>query len=445
MSTLLERIAASPTQQDESSDSACIASGERVLSRGELLSAARNLRHEHPGLRGSGVVVEEGSLADICVALAAFDGWCSDLWLCPPQLPRELFEPYLHQTGSCFSWRHGKLSDLPGDHRAAQTGQPGEHTRWWLTTSGTSGSPKLIGHTLAGLSNKSRISRFSRSLHWGLVYQPYRFAGLQVVLQALLSGALLVDASQPDADERIDAMLAHGVDALSATPSLWRALLMTGRLQSLPLKQLTLGGEIADQALLHGLRQLFPDAKIQHIYASTEVGVGFTVTDGRAGFPGAWLDSGSESPLAMRIDARDHLLIKPEGGAARGIADGLIDADGYLDTQDQVRREGDRVLFLGRAGGVINVGGNKVHPETVEQVILAVPGILQARVYGKSSSMLGQLVAADVVAADSANRSVLQMAVMKHCLAQLARHEVPAKLNWVDSIQAGDTGKMKRN
>ena len=47
----------------------------------------------------------------------------------------------------------------------------------------------------------------------------------------------------------------------------------------------------------------------------------------------------------------------------------LADADGFVDTGDMVELRGDRYYFVGRAGGIINVGGLKVHPEEVEAVI----------------------------------------------------------------------------
>ena len=46
-----------------------------------------------------------------------------------------------------------------------------------------------------------------------------------------------------------------------------------------------------------------------------------------------------------------------------------------LDTQDLVRVEGERVYFLGMASGAINVGGNKVNPEEVENHIRNVCGV----------------------------------------------------------------------
>lgn len=441
MTTLLARVTAAVAENGQHSGQIAVGDVEYP----HLLQLAQQRRREHPQLRHRSLALEYHDLADFCVTLLAFDGWCSDLWLVAPGLAPAIRTEHQQQLACAFNWRNGHLEQEPA---TAAWSAPADAavtvTRWWLATSGTAGSPKLIGHSLDGLADQIRISTFSRSLRWGLVYQPCRFAGLQVVLQALLSATTLVDAQGPEPDQRIGAMLAGQVDALSATPSLWRALLMTGRLEQLPLRQATLGGEIADQALLDWLRRLFPQAKLLHIYASTEAGVGFTVADGRAGFPLAWLDAAA-APVLLRVDAQQHLLVRPRRLAQADVVTARTDADGYLDTEDLVHIEGDRVLFLGRAGGVINVGGHKVHPEQVEQVILAVPGVLQARVYGKRSSMVGQLVAADVVAADPSCQASLQVAVMKHCLQQLARYQIPVKLNWVSAIQTGDAGKMTRH
>lgn len=448
MTGLLERVVAMVAAGETPADRVALRTVSDALCYDALIALAQQRRQQHAGLRGSSLALEYEDLLDFCVGLLAFDGWVSELWLSPPQLRPAERAQHVQQIGCRWSWRSGEVHEdeplLPILHDGRQTPEP--HTRWWLTTSGTSGTPKLIGHTLAGLSGKIRLSAFSRNLCWGLVYRPYRFAGLQVVLQSVLSGATLVDAQGPEPDQRIDSMAQHGVSALSATPSLWRTLLMTGRLEQLALRQLTLGGEIADQALLTWLRRLFPQAKLLHIYASTEAGVGFTVADGKAGFPATWLDrDNAAAPLRMRVDQSQHLLVKPESGAMAGIAAARISQDGFLDTEDLVCIEDDRVFFLGRAGGIINVGGNKVHPEQVEQVILEVPGIVQARVYGKRSSVLGQLVAVDVVAAEPQRQAALQMAVVKHCLSHLARYQVPAKFNWVTSIQAGESGKMTRD
>ena len=79
------------------------------------------------------------------------------------------------------------------------------------------------------------------------------------------------------------------VRAVSGTPSYWRRLVTLGSrdaLKEIPLEQITLGGEIADQTLLDTLKLMYPAARIVHIYATSELGRCFSVKDGKAGFPG---------------------------------------------------------------------------------------------------------------------------------------------------------------
>ena len=47
----------------------------------------------------------------------------------------------------------------------------------------------------------------------------------------------------------------------------------------------------------------------------------------------------------------------------------LTDSEGFVDTGDMVELRGDRYYFVGRRGGIINIGGLKVHPEEIEAVI----------------------------------------------------------------------------
>ncbi|CAM5204076.1 AMP-binding enzyme [Alishewanella longhuensis] len=275
-----------------------------------------------------------------------------------------------------------------------------------------------------------------------MCYQPSRFAGLQVLLQSLLSGACLLDCSSGDAQQHAKLMQRQHINAISATPSLWRQLLMTGQLSTLPLRQITLGGEIADEPLLDVLAGVFPNARLLHIYASTEAGVGFAVADKRAGFPANWLTS-THSGVAFKLDNQQHLWLKPPQTPEAGLA-ARLDSEGYLDTEDLVQLQADRVVFLGRASGVINVGGNKVHPEQIEQVLLQHPAVLQARVYAKTSSVLGQLVVADIVVSADTDNKALQLALLQHCKQQLQRYQLPAKFNFVTQLPTTASGKLNR-
>ena len=70
---------------------------------------------------------------------------------------------------------------------------------------------------------------------------------------------------------------------------------------------------------------------------------------------------------------------------------------GWFATGDLVERVGDRCFFVGRRDDLINVGGNKVQPVRVEQVIQEIPGVRDVRVFARSSSLVGQMVACEYV------------------------------------------------
>jgi acyl-coenzyme A synthetase/AMP-(fatty) acid ligase len=324
--------------------------------------------------------------------------------------------------------------------------RPTMATEWLIPTSGTTGTPKVVVHRIETLTRTIRAGASGRDLVWGLAYGLTRFAGLQVLLQALLTGRPLAIAP-PDATlaERLEVFAALRVDALSATPSLWRRILMSPAAQQLELRQITLGGEIADEAVLAALAQRWPAARLTHIYASTEAGVGFSVNDGRPGFPATWLTT-PPAGIGLAI-GRDGTLRLRSAGRPQRLLDGqdLFDADGFMDTGDLVRRDDARFLFVGRRNGAINVGGNKVQPEEVERVLLACPGVLLASVRGRPNPITGMLVAAEVVqepglATDLARRAQ----IAEHCRGSLPAYAIPTIIRFVDEIGLSEAGKTVR-
>lgn len=413
------------------------------VKAGELIARAGVLLGKSSNLRGARIALCGLSPESLINALVAFDGIADAMLLLPASLDTATLDRLIEAAGCTHRLNTDAIRVDPIFPIQGVEEVHAPQTRWLLTTSGTTGAPKLIEHTLAGLTRTVKRDLLRGAEYkWGLLYDPCRFAGIQVVLQSLLSGSRLVLPDSLAFDDQLAALIAHRVNALSATPSLWRKLLMNGRLAQLPLKQLTLGGEIADQQILDALKRQFPDARVVHIYASTEAGTGFAVHDGRAGFPTGWLDSGKEPFL--RVSEAGHLLIKQAILAEGQEIAGRLDSEGYLDTQDLVRPEGDRVYFLGRASGAINVGGNKVNPEKVENIIRDVKTVADVRVFAKASSLMGQLVAAEVVPVGGYEPNQLRKEILQHCREKLKGWEIPVSISFVEDLKANAAGKKER-
>lgn len=322
-------------------------------------------------------------------------------------------------------------------------------TEWVLATSGTTGTPKLVGHTVSSLTRT--VSNSSRSaLHiWGLLYDPARFAGAQVVLQSMANGCILVVPPAGAAlGTKVNFLVEHGVTAISATPTLWRNIMMTPAATKLQLKQITLGGEIADPQIIAFLKRSFPSAHITHIYASTEAGVGFAVHDGRAGFPAEWLNQ-ENCGRRLRVTEHGTLAVQMLGSPQKYIqaTESFVSPDGWLDTGDMIIISGGRAMFQGRINGSINIGGNKVMPEEVERVISSHSSVVAVVVRARKSSVAGALVEA-VVQLDPEvpknDHPEISRQIKKMCRERLAIFKVPAFVKIVDRLPMSDTGKSIR-
>ena len=114
---------------------------------------------------------------------------------------------------------------------------------------------------------------------------------------------------------------------------------------------------------------------------------------------------------------------------------------GVFMTDDLVEtRDGDEIALTGRASELINTAGKKVNPREVEQVILQIEGVRQAKVYGEPAGARGEVVAAAIVASPDVTREQIRM----FCRERLSLHKVPRIVKLIESIPVDERGKVKR-
>jgi acyl-coenzyme A synthetase/AMP-(fatty) acid ligase len=320
-----------------------------------------------------------------------------------------------------------------------------------MLTSGTSGVPKIVGHSLQGLTGAIVADGPARGVPpvWATFYDIRRYGGLQIFLRAIIGGGSMVlsEPGEPIADY-VARLNAKGVTHISGTPSHWRKLLMSGSASGFSPRYVRLSGEIADQAVLDGLSRAFPAASIGHAYASTEAGVGFAVNDGLEGFPASML--GQRDGVEMKVEdgsLRIRSMRTAHAYVGRNAA-ALTDSDGFVDTGDMVELRGERYHFVGRRGGIINIGGLKVHPEEIEAVINRHAEVRMSRARSRRSPITGAIVIADVILADGCDLSRsddVRDKILADCRAQLAPHKVPAMIKIVSSLDITAAGKLARH
>jgi acyl-coenzyme A synthetase/AMP-(fatty) acid ligase len=413
------------------------------------LSAGSSLDRPAGELAGKSVLVATTDQLTAALAAIALDGVARRMVLCPLDLSPDHF-PHVRATAEIDA----VVSDgrIAADVACSQTVAPTRsgrltscETEWVLLTSGTTGVPKLVAHTLASLVGAIKPNSFTAAAGsvWSTFYDIRRYGGLQVFLRAMLGGGSLVLSS---AKEPVSDFLArvgrHGVTHISGTPSHWRRALMSPAADKMAPKYVRLSGEIADQAILDDLKAFYRDASVAHAFASTEAGVAFTVDDGMAGFPASLIGTGPE--VEMRV-TEGSLRIRSPRTATRylGNVGPLRDEDGFVDNGDMLEARDGRYYFVGRRGGIINVGGMKVHPEEVEAVINRHPAVRMSLVKARKSPFTGAVVVADVVVRDEPSEG-LQRDILASCRERLAPHKVPAAIRFVSALDVSGSGKIAR-
>ena len=304
-----------------------------------------------------------------------------------------------------------------------------------VLTTGTTGTPRGVRHDWNRVLRAAQRIKPATDERWLLAYGLHQFAGLQILVHVMASGATLVSTVPRRPREGLAAMRTHGVTHASATPTYWRFLLAELRTDAgpvPPLRQITLGGEAIPAPLLDQLRAVFPTAHISQVYAASEFGSTGSMRDGRNGLSIDVLDRDESADVAMKI-VDGELWVRSRVGMLGYYGEEPVDADGWRPTGDLVEVVGDRILFRGRSSEIINVGGVKVHPLPIEERVGAVDGVDMARVFGRPNAMTGSIVAVEVVAAPGADTDVISAAIRAAC-ADLPAAARPRSIRFVDTV-----------
>jgi acyl-coenzyme A synthetase/AMP-(fatty) acid ligase len=442
-----------------------IASADTQVALAEV-TAGSSLDGRLPELRGRSVLISTRSQLAAALALIQIDGVARRLVLCPPDLDAEHMA-YVIATAHVDAVVSDQPSaDIPAVNAArfiqcsaittpAETVRGGQQsTEWILFTSGTSGVPKMVSHSLSSLAGGIKVGgHLAGAALWSTFYDIRRYGGLQIFLRALFGGGSLVLSSEKESPAAFLIRAgSHAVTHMTGTPSHWRGALGSGAAPRISPRYVRLSGEIADQAILDRLRAQYPLAAIAHAFASTEAGVGFEVEDGLAGIPERFF---TEVTHGVELKIEDGSLRIRSARTARHYLGSqsapLLDGEDFVDTGDILELREGRYYFSGRRGGIINVGGLKVHPEEVEAVINRHPRVQMSLVRSRKNPVTGAIVVAEIVlkpepqATQAAGENqALTTEILESCHRELAAHKVPAAIRIVPSLEVTPSGKVAR-
>ena len=118
--------------------------------------------------------------------------------------------------------------------------------------------------------------------------------------------------------------------------------------------------------------------------------------------------------------------------------------NGWLQTNDIGYLDSDENLFLvGRNDDVINIGGEKVIPSEIEEIIKQIPEIEDVVAFGIDNEIFGKTIKVNIIKKKNSNLDKIK--ILSYCLKNLEKFKIPSKIEFVEKIPKNEYGKVKRS
>jgi long-chain acyl-CoA synthetase len=413
---------------------------DRVRSSGERLAAA--------GVEPGAVAVVEGECTPgvLALLLALIDRRCIVVPLTSSveAQKEEFIEAAMGEAGFAFdgdTMLAPRRFDRAASHPLYDRLRSQEHPGLVLFSSGSTGRNKAVVHDVEMLIEKFRTRRHSlRTLAFLLLDH---IGGIDTILYTLSNAGCLVAVEDRSPDAVAAAIERHRVEVLPVSPTFLKLLLLSEahlRHDLSSLKYITYGAEVMPESVLKRCVEAFPGVNFLQKYGTTEVGAMRSKSRSAGSL---WVRLGGEGYQTRVVDGM--LQIKARSAMLGYLnAPSPFTADGWFMTGDMVEQDGEYLRILGRKSELVNVGGEKVYPAEVENVIARMPAIADVRVYGEKNAILGAIVCADVVPSAAQDARALAAEVKRECAKHLSPYKVPVKVNVLPGDLHGGRFKQVR-
>lgn len=311
-----------------------------------------------------------------------------------------------------------------------------------LFSSGTSGEPKAAVHNFSLLLKKFQQRRKSlRTInfllfdHWG---------GLNTLLHTLSNAGEVLILRERNPSSVCEFIERNRIELLPTSPTFLNLLMISKAHEKYDLSSLKIisyGTEPMSESLLNRVESKFPGVKLHQTYGLIELGV-----------------------LRSQSKSNNSLFVKVGGdGYQTRIVDGMLEIkaesamlgylnapapfteDGWYKTGDAVVQDGEYIQILGRKSELINVGGEKVMPQEVEEVLQEIENVLEVTVYGEKSLLTGSMVCAKVRLEEPEEKRAFVKKMRKYCKDKLTSYKVPVKVTIDESEQHSNRFKKIRS
>jgi long-chain acyl-CoA synthetase len=348
------------------------------------------------------------------------------------------------------------LRDSDAGAAAASAGAA-DPAEWWgrnppsllKLTSGTTATPRAVRfrsqQLVADCENIcATMGITGADLNFGVIPVSHSYGFSNLLIPLLVRGVPLV-LSRDRTPRAVLADLARSnATVFPGMPVFYQALCKIEDIPPLPRLRLCISaGAPLPGAVAREFREKFK-LPIHSFYGASECGgicYDREAADQGEGFVGAPMENVRleiVQPAAPSSQVRVRSAAAGDGYFPQPDAEKL--GGGIFVPDDLLTRKGPGFKITGRISDMVNVAGKKVSPAEVEARLLSFPGVRQAVVFGRESTLRSEEVVACVVSEPGVRESEL----LEICRQELSAWQVPKRIYIVDAIPVNERGKISR-
>lgn len=321
--------------------------------------------------------------------------------------------------------------------RLRSLGRPG----LLIFSSGSTGKSKASVHDFSLLLDKFRKPRKAWRMIAFLLFD--HIGGINTVLQTISSGGCLIAVQNRSPQAVLEAVERWKAEILPVTPTFMNLVLISEAYREHDLSSLQVvsyGTEPMPESTLRRFRAALPHVQLAQLYGLSETGI---LPSKSKDSDSLWVKIGGQGIETRVVDG---MLQVKSGFSMLGYlnAPSPFTDDGWFMTGDSVEVDDEYMKILGRKSDLINIGGEKVYPSEVENVVQEMENVAEVSVYGERNPITGNIVCARVRLMRAEDERDFVPRLKAFCRERMQSYKVPVKVVVVEEKQHSERFKKTR-